>query len=216
MRPMRRQDRAVTAPEKVRAVIDACEVCRLGLQDGRGVYVVPVNFGHTVEGGRHVFYFHGAAEGRKVDLVRRNGWAGFELDTGYRLQGAEAACGYTAAFQSVIGEGPIRVVETAEERRRGLAAIMRQATCCGDWTFPAGCGGALLQGAPIIRLGGDGMRRIWLGFAWILFGILLVLVGFEPPALTILSWMRAYWAPVGLLCGIIGLVLVLLDNKNKD
>lgn len=55
MRPMRRQDRAVTAPEKVRAVIDACEVCRLGLQDGRGVYVVPVNFGHTVEGGRHVF-----------------------------------------------------------------------------------------------------------------------------------------------------------------
>ena len=26
------------------------------------------------------------------------------------------------------------------------------------------------------------MRRIWLGFAWILFGILLVLVGFEPPA----------------------------------
>ena len=123
MRPMRRQDRAVTAPEKVRAVIDACEVCRLGLQDGRGVYVVPVNFGHTVEGGRHVFYFHGAAEGRKVDLVRRNGWAG-------------AACGYTAAFQSVIGEGPIRVVETAEERRRGLAAIMRQATCCGDWTFP--------------------------------------------------------------------------------
>ena len=112
MRPMRRQDRAVTAPEKVRAVIDACEVCRLGLQDGRGVYVVPVNFGHTVEGGRHVFYFHGAAEGRKVDLVRRT------------------------AFQSVIGEGPIRVVETAEERRRGLAAIMRQATCCGDWTFP--------------------------------------------------------------------------------
>ena len=136
MRPMRRQDRAVTAPEKIRAVIDACEVCRLGLQDGRGVYVVPVNFGHTVEGGRHVFYFHGAAEGRKVDLVRRNGWAGFELDTGYRLQGAEAACGYTAAFQSVIGEGPIRVVETAEEKRRGLAAIMRQATCCGDWTFP--------------------------------------------------------------------------------
>jgi len=28
------------------------------------------------------------------------------------------------------------VVETAEEKRRGLAAIMHQATCCGDWTFP--------------------------------------------------------------------------------
>ena len=52
MRPMRRQDRAVTDPEKIRAVIDACEVCRLGFQDGRGVYVVPVNFGHAMEDGR--------------------------------------------------------------------------------------------------------------------------------------------------------------------
>ena len=69
------------------------------------------------------------------------------------------------------------------------------------------------------------MRRIWLGFAWILFGILLVLVGFEPPALTILSWdpwipiinpPRDFWGWASLLCGIIGLVLVLLDNKNKD
>ena len=136
MRPMRRQDRAVTDPEKIQAVIDDCEVCRLGFQDGRGVYVVPVNFGHAVENGRHIFYFDGAQEGRKLDLVRRNGRAGFELDTGYRLQGAGEACGYTAAFQSVIGEGPIRVVETAEEKRRGLAAIMRQATCRGDWTFP--------------------------------------------------------------------------------
>ena len=136
MRPMRRQDRAVTAPEKIRAVIDACEVCRLGLQDGRGVYVVPVNFGHTVEGGRHVFYFHGAAEGRKVDLVRRNGWAGFELDTGYRLQGAEAACGYTAAFQSVIGEGPIRVVETAARLPAAGTGPFRTRR----WTPCASCG----------------------------------------------------------------------------
>ena len=60
------------------------------------------------------------------------------------------------------------------------------------------------------------MRRIWLGFAWILFGILLVLVGCVRHARTMVSWMRADWGPVGLLCGIIGLVLVLLDNKNKD
>lgn len=60
------------------------------------------------------------------------------------------------------------------------------------------------------------MNQIWSGFAWILFGILLVLVGFYPPALSALSWMRSYWAPAGLLCGIIGLVVVLLGSKNKD
>ena len=94
--------------------------------------------GRAVRDGRHVFYIHGAAEGRKLDLVRRNGWAGFELDTGYRLQGAEKACGYTAAFRSVIGEGPIRVVEDPSEKCRGLTAIMRQATGQADWEFPDG------------------------------------------------------------------------------
>ena len=136
MRPMRRQDRAVTAPEKIRAVIDACEVCRLGLQDGRGVYVVPVNFGHTVEGGRHVFYFHGAAEGRKVDLIRQTGRACIEMEEGYQLKPAEQACRYTAAFRSVIAEGPAVILETAEEKRRGLAAILRQSTGKADWEFP--------------------------------------------------------------------------------
>ena len=138
MRPMRRKDREITDPEKISAVIAACQVLRLGLQDGKSVYVVPVNFGHVLENGRHVFYIHGAGEGRKTDLVRQNGWAGFEMDAGYALQGAEAACGYTAAFQSVIGEGPIRAAETAAEKRRGLAAIMRQATGREEWAFPDG------------------------------------------------------------------------------
>ena len=60
------------------------------------------------------------------------------------------------------------------------------------------------------------MRRIWLGFAWILFGILLVLVGFGPLRSRFLIRQRAFGAGASLLCGIIGLVLVLLDNKNKD
>ena len=60
------------------------------------------------------------------------------------------------------------------------------------------------------------MRRIWLGFAWILFGILLGLVGIWDPWIPIINPARDFWGWASLLCGIIGLVLVLLDNKNKD
>lgn len=60
------------------------------------------------------------------------------------------------------------------------------------------------------------MRRIWLGFAWILFGILLGLVGIWDPWIPIINPQRDFWGWASLLCGIIGLVLVLLDNKNKD
>ena len=136
MRPMRREERAVTDPEKIGAVIGACQVLRLGFQEGKGVYVVPVNFGcELMKEGRRVFYIHGSHEGRKADLVRRNGWAGFEMDTGYQIRGGEAACDYSAAYCSVIGEGPISIVEDPAEKRRGLTAIMRQATGREDWTF---------------------------------------------------------------------------------
>ena len=136
MRPMRRQDRAVTAPEKVRAVIDACEVCRLGLQDGRGVYVVPVNFGHTVEAAAMSFTSTAPRRGGRWTWSAETAGPGSSWTPATGFRGRRRPAATPAAFQSVIGEGPIRVVETAEERRRGLAAIMRQATCCGDWTFP--------------------------------------------------------------------------------
>ena len=49
---MRRMDRAVTDPERVRQLLEECRVCRLGLWDGREVYIVPMNYGYTFEDGR--------------------------------------------------------------------------------------------------------------------------------------------------------------------
>ena len=128
MRPMRRKDRAVTDPAKINEIMSRCHVCRLGLRDGKRVYVVPLNFGFLEREGKQFLYFHGAGEGRKADLIRQTGYACFEMDTGYRLQGGEQACDYTAAFQSVIGEGTIAVVEDPAEKEAGLNAVMNQIT----------------------------------------------------------------------------------------
>ena len=136
MRPMRRQDREVTDPERISAVIDACTHCRLGFCDQGRTYIVPVNFGHAVEYGQHVFYFHGAPEGRKIDLIRETGWAGIEMDEGYQLHRAEKACGHSAAFRSIIGGGPIVILEDLEEKRRALSRIMAHTAGSGDWEFP--------------------------------------------------------------------------------
>ena len=102
---MRRTDREITDPEKIREIIDDCTCCRLGLCDEGKAYIVPLSFGYTEREGRYVFYFHSAREGRKLDLIRRTGWAGFEMDTNYKLNEGEAACGYSARFRSVIGGG---------------------------------------------------------------------------------------------------------------
>lgn len=132
---MRRTDREVKDPAKIRAVLDDCQVIRIGLQDGKRVYVVPLNFGYVEADGKLTLYFHGAQEGRKAELIARSGYAGFEMDTGYRVYGKETACSHTAAFQSIIGEGSVAVVENPEEKRIGLLSILRQATGKADWAF---------------------------------------------------------------------------------
>lgn len=148
-RPMRRQDRAVTDPETINAVIDACPHCSLALCDHSRPYVVPLDFGHTVADGRHIFYFHGASEGRKIDLIRETGWACVQMSEGHRIRGeGPVACTYTSDWRSVIAEGPIEEVTDLEEKRAALLALMTHITGRTDWTFPE----AALQKVCVTRL----------------------------------------------------------------
>lgn len=132
---MRRKDREITDPQRIDEIISDCQCCRLGLCDRGRAYIVPLSFGLVREAGRRVFYFHGAKEGRKLDLIRQTGWAGFEMDTHYKLNESEKACGYSARFRSVIGGGRVSIVEAPEEKRAGLEAIMLQNTGRGRWVF---------------------------------------------------------------------------------
>mgnify|MGYP001056677324 CR=1 FL=1 len=133
---MSRKDREVTDPQRIEEIIAGCTCCRLGLCDGGSAYIVPLSFGYTRrEDGGYTLYFHGAREGRKIDLIRRTGRASFEMDTGYQLRPGEAACSYSAAFRSVMGEGPVSFVEDAEEKRRALDMIMLKNTGRGGWEY---------------------------------------------------------------------------------
>lgn len=134
---MRRSDREITDSAKIREIIEACHCCRLGFNDNGSVYLVPLNFGYEERDGRRIFYFHGAAQGRKIELIKSTQEAGFELDTNYQLQEADVACGYTARFQSVIGTGRVEFVEDDEGKEHALRCIMRHYSGREDWEFPA-------------------------------------------------------------------------------
>ena len=132
---MRRKDREVKDSAKIDEIISSCDVCRLGFNDNGRVYIVPLSFGFENDGGRRIFYFHSAREGRKIDLIRGTHYAGFEMDTGYKLNEGETACDYSARFQSVIGGGRVDFIEDAEEKRRALDMIMLKNTGRGGWEF---------------------------------------------------------------------------------
>lgn len=134
---MRRSDREIVDEKKIEEIISSCYCCRLGFNDNGQVYIVPLNFGYEKEKGKYVFYFHGAAEGRKMELMKTSPYAGFEMDTHYQLNEGTTACGYSARFQSVIGNGMVSMVEEPEEKRKGLIALMRHSTGKNNWDFTA-------------------------------------------------------------------------------
>lgn len=135
MREMRRQDRRITDPAVIRAVLDKCCTLHLGLvEDGRA-YIVPLNYGWTEENGRYILYAHSAAEGRKIDLIRGGADVGFEMEAGVEYFDADTACGWGNRYESIIGEGRATLLETPEEKRQALAAIMAHYSARKDYTF---------------------------------------------------------------------------------
>lgn len=132
---MRRKEREVTDGKKIAEIIDACHCCRVGFIDNGQVYIVPVNFGYECEDGRYTLYFHSAKEGRKIELIKENPVVGFEMDTGYELKTAASACGHSAYFRSIIGQGTVSVVSDAEEKKKGLRLVMEHETGKREWEF---------------------------------------------------------------------------------
>ncbi|MDR2134374.1 MAG: pyridoxamine 5'-phosphate oxidase family protein [Treponema sp.] len=134
---MRRKDREINDPHEILAIIARCKVCRLALSDDGAPYIVPLNFGYTCESDTLRLYFHSAAGGRKLDILKRNNRACFEVDCDHGLIEADRACGYGFAFSSVIVSGTLEILETDEEKIRGLNALMKHQTG-GDTAFSYG------------------------------------------------------------------------------
>ena len=132
---MRRKDREVKDPAFIEAIIKCCTCCRIGFYDHGEVYIVPLNFGYETNGHGYTFYFHGASEGRKMELIQQSPKVGFEMDTNYALNEADTACGYSARFQSVIGTGVVRAVTAFDEKQHGLSLIMEHNTGKNHWQF---------------------------------------------------------------------------------
>ena len=123
MEEMRRKDREVTELEAVKEIIRQCDVLRLGLADGDYPYIVPMNFGWEEKEGRLYFYLHGAAEGRKAELLRQNGACSFQMDCGHRVVQLPGH-GITTRYGCVMGKATVTPL-TEEEKAPGHAAFDR-------------------------------------------------------------------------------------------
>lgn len=122
---MRRAERGFDSMEQILGVMMEAQVCRVAFNGDAYPYIVPMNFGYLYDGERLALYFHCAAEGEKIDRMRRDPRVAFEFDTRCEIIGHGRACDYTMRYQSVVGWGRLQAVQ-GEERAIGLQALMRQ------------------------------------------------------------------------------------------
>ena len=137
--PMRKKDKEITDIDEIERIIRRAICCRIGLVDNDEPYVVPVSFGYE----RNALYFHGASEGHKIELIKKNNKVCFEIDTDVAVVKAEKPCQWTMRYRSVIGMGRAHILESAKEKAHGLELLMRHYTE-GDFSFPKSEPGSVL------------------------------------------------------------------------
>ncbi|MDR2058078.1 MAG: pyridoxamine 5'-phosphate oxidase family protein [Dysgonamonadaceae bacterium] len=110
-----------TEREQIEAVIEACDVCFIGMADTDATpYVLPMNFA-CLDG---TVYFHSAQEGRKIDILERNPNICITFCSVDKLvrQHPDVACSYSMHAISVVAWGKV-VYETDLDRKTEILNI---------------------------------------------------------------------------------------------
>lgn len=118
---MRRSDREITDYDDILDVVRRCDVCRIAMFDEEYPYIVPMNFGYTIEEDNSmVIYFHGAKEGKKHDLLSKNNHVGFEMDISRPYEKGSI----TMQYESVVGFGDMELILEESEKIYAHRAIL--------------------------------------------------------------------------------------------
>lgn len=125
---MRKREREITDLKEIRSILDSCKILHLGLSDDGQPYVVPLNYGYTLENGALVFYLHGATEGYKYDVIRSNPRVSFAMECDAVPFEGKVACQYGMSYKSLMGMGEAKIVTDTAEKQLALSILMKSQT----------------------------------------------------------------------------------------
>ena len=131
---MTRRELEITDQKEMQDILDESKVLHLGLVDNGMPYIVPMNYGYTMEEGKLTLYVHGAATGYKLDVIRSNPTCCFEMECAVQPFEGEVACQYGTVYSSIMGKGTAVLVEDIEEKKQAMSVLMKTQTG-KDFTF---------------------------------------------------------------------------------
>lgn len=80
------------------------------------------------------FYLHGANEGYKIDVIRKNPKISFAMECDAIPFEGKVACQYGMSYRSLMGMGTAEIITDTKEKEYGLSVLMRCQTG-KDFTF---------------------------------------------------------------------------------
>ena len=128
MQGMTKRERQVTDPQQIREILDTAQVVHLGLCVDNEPYVVPMNYGYTMEEGKLTLYLHSAVRGKKLDMIRSNPKVFFEMDCDRKPFEGNLPCQYGLSYSSLMGRGTAAIVEDVEEKKKAMSILMKTQT----------------------------------------------------------------------------------------
>lgn len=146
-RGITRREREVTDMNEILGILDRARIVHVGMIDGDRPYVVPMNYGYTMDDSGLTLYLHGATAGRKLDVLRVNPRVFIEIDTDIVPFTGPAACQHGTCYSSIMGDGVAEIIEDPEGKMHGLTILMKTQTG-KDFTFTD----KMVAGVTVIRV----------------------------------------------------------------
>ena len=127
-RGITRRERKITDKSEILRILDTCKILHLGMVDGDEPYVVPMNYGYTMEEDKLTLYLHGARKGRKLDVISANPKVFFEMECDVQPFEGKSACQYGTCYACLMGKGKAELIEDVEEKKAALSTFMNTQT----------------------------------------------------------------------------------------
>ncbi|MBT2573908.1 pyridoxamine 5'-phosphate oxidase family protein [Bacillus sp. ISL-51] len=121
MKPyVRASHKECTDQTRIDDFLTKTQIGYLGLADQDIPYVIPLNF-IWKEG---CFFFHGASEGRKIDMIHTNPKACFTVSEQYGTMVSPIPAKTDTAYMSVVAGGTVEMVTDADEGTAVMQAML--------------------------------------------------------------------------------------------
>lgn len=118
---MRRNDKEIRDQQIIEEILTQSDICHIAMMDGDKPYIIPVNYGYS----NGAIYIHGAHEGKKIELLRKNNHVCFEIEYKSEIIKGATSCGWSTRYRSLIGYGTVDIIEETDQKKPGMDIIMQ-------------------------------------------------------------------------------------------